>query len=353
MSGSAASKHASESGPNGRRNDPRWQQIRSERAIAAPFMNRLELRVVLESLWSVGGWAAAGVAGVAGWAPYWVTIPIASFFAYCAYMPLHEATHGNVHGRNPRFRWLNSAAGHLSSIPLLLDFPGHRMSHMAHHAFTNDENRDPDFIYAGSIGRVTAVSALTGTLNTLTFGIAAWIPPLRRMIVTDLERSLETQAVRAVRFSRAFQTLALLTMLAIAVAGYPVEVLLFWFVPAQLAIVMLGLVFAWLPHHPHNAHGRYTNTRATLFPFSGLIARGHDRHIVHHMIPSIPHYRIPAVFDKLRPILEERGTRIEGRGAGPRSAPVFLGSDPDDVSAIEKDAARYDALPFASHPPRL
>jgi hypothetical protein len=64
------------------------------------------------------------------------------------------------------------------------------------------------------------------------------------------------------------------------------------------------------------------------------------------MLPRVPHHRIPAVFEKLRPILEARGTRIEGSGAGPNGPKVFLGFDPERVAAIERDAALSDAQPF-------
>ena len=120
--------------PSPHRSDLAWQQIRAERATAAPYMRRFEPRLVLEALWSFGGWALAGAAGVAGWLPYWVSVPIASIFVFTAYMPLHEATHGNVHGRYGKLLWLNELAGHLSSIPLMFDFPGHQIVHMKHHA---------------------------------------------------------------------------------------------------------------------------------------------------------------------------------------------------------------------------
>ncbi len=65
------------------------------------------------------------------------------------------------------------------------------------------------------------------------------------------------------------------------------------------------------------------------------------------MLPGIPHYRIPEVFEKLRPILEARGTRIEGSRAAPGAAKVFLGSDSEEVAAIERDAALADARPYS------
>ncbi len=329
-----------------RRNDPAWQQIRVERAIATAYTGRFEWWIVFEAVFVFAAWTAVGLAGVTGWISYWLSVPIASALAFSAYMPLHEAAHRNVHGRSARRGWVNEAVGHLSSIPLLLDHPGHQTTHMAHHAHTNEPGRDPDLIYAGSAFWALGISMASGLLSTFSLAIAAWIPPLRRMIIAEFEKSVGSRAERTVVISRRFQTIAILAMLAIGFAGYPLEVFMFWFLPAQIGVTILGIVFAWLPHHPHNGLGRYTNTRVTLFPGSDLLARGHDRHIVHHMLPRVPHRRIPAVFEKLRPILEARGTRIEGSRAGPNGPKVFLGFDPERVAAIERDAALSDAQPF-------
>jgi beta-carotene hydroxylase len=84
------------------------------------------------------------------------------------------------------------------------------------------------------------------------------------------------------------------------------------------------ILFAWLPHHPHTETGRYRDTRITLFPGSTLLIRGQDHHLLHHMFPRVPHYRLPALFREMRPILEAQGARIEGSRAGPDAPPLLL-----------------------------
>ncbi len=333
-----------------RRNDPAWQQIRTERALAAPFMGNFEFRIVGELAWGVAGWALVGTAGVVGWLPYWLTVPLSAVFAALLYMPMHEATHRNIQGRHRNLGWLNDAVGHIASVPLLVGFSAHQLSHMKHHAFTNDDEKDPDLIYKGSFGSVALRVLFFFTVGIL-FIFALWIPGYGKRMLESSDPSVSPERATRDReefvADRGFQTLMLLVMICIAVAGYPIEVLMFWLIPARLGDVLVALIFAWLPHHPHNGRGRYTNTRAPLFPGSNLLARGHDRHIIHHMIPRVPHYRIGEVFDRLRPVLEERGTRIEGPGAGAGAPPVYLGSDETVIAEIAKQAAVADRQPFA------
>ena len=81
---------------------------------------------------------------------------------------------------------------------------------------------------------------------------------------------------------------------------------------------------AWLPHHPHGEHGRYRDTRITLFPGSTLLIWGQDHHLLHHPFPRVPHYRLPSLFREIRPILEEHGARIEGPLAGPGAPQILM-----------------------------
>ena len=346
MSASTAVSDASQVARERRRADPAWQQIRAERAIAAPYMNRVEPRIVFEAVWSLAGWALFGLLGIAGWVPYWIAVPMSGIFAYAAYMPLHEATHQTIHGGKAELQWLNDAAGHLMSIPLLFSFRGHELEHMAHHAHTNDPEKDPDVAYSGSLSK-TLFFSLTALPVIFVVFLAAWFSPLARLLRETLEKSLGANADADIAYQRRFCTIVLIVASLAAYAGYGVEVLVFWFLPAMIGLVLIGIFFAWLPHHPHNGRGRYTNTRATLFPLSGLIARGHDRHIIHHMIPRVPHYRIPQVFDKLRPVLEARGTRIEGPSAGPGAPKIFRGTDAAEVEAIGRRSDQADAEPIS------
>ena len=60
---------------------------------------------------------------------------------------------------------------------------------------------------------------------------------------------------------------------------------------------------------------------ATFFG-STLLIRGHDHHLLHHLYPRVAHYRLPALWSDIGPLLIERGARVEG-SASPDGQPVI------------------------------
>ena len=54
-------------------------------------------------------------------------------------------------------------------------------------------------------------------------------------------------------------------------------------------------------------------------PLANFLLQGQNYHLIHHMMPAIPYYRYKPVFEELRPILEAKGTRIEGLIPDPRN----------------------------------
>ena len=87
--------------------------------------------------------------------------------------------------------------------------------------------------------------------------------------------------------------------------------------PAAIASGMLAFVFDWLVHHPHDKHvtDRYRTSNVYLFPKAlhwpvTMLWIFQNYHIIHHLYPRVPFYRYPRVFDRIRPLLEMRGTCI-------------------------------------------
>ena len=66
---------------------------------------------------------------------------IASICACFAYLPSHEAQHGNFSRGNVKMRWLDSLVGHITLVTLLTPYEILRVTHMKHHAYTNN----PDY----------------------------------------------------------------------------------------------------------------------------------------------------------------------------------------------------------------
>jgi fatty acid desaturase len=109
--------------------------------------------------------------------------------------------------------------------------------------------------------------------------------------------------------------------LAVLVASIPLGLFLpvffLWWLPGRLGVFALMVLFQWLPHFPHKSTERFSNTRITTFRGSTWLLLQQDRHLIHHLYPSVPWYRYRAVFRELRPMLEAQGATIEGLDASP------------------------------------
>ena len=301
------------------------EQRRRERAIAASYRDDVAWRIVFEAAWGFALWATMIVLAMRGTVPYGIACLVNGWVAYLMYMPLHEATHGNIMGRHAELRWLNDWVGSVSSIPMWFSYRAHAPSHMKHHAFTNDPTRDPDHLVAGPFFhlfpvnlRFTALQFLLpvfGVLRIESGPVLDWLQKGLGEVVPD-----EFELRRQFRFL----SICLVVFIGLCAAGYAKEAVFLWWLPSRIGFFIVTALFAWLPHFPHNERGRYRDTRVTLFPLSKAICRGHDRHILHHMFPRVPHYRLPKLFDEMRPILEEKGVRIEGSLAGKDAPPVML-----------------------------
>src|SRR5215467_14443094 len=89
---------------------------------------------------SFGGFVALGLAAASGAVPWALSIPLSAALAFAGFTPVHDASHRSI----ARARWINELIGWLCGLPILAPFSGFRYLHYAHHAHTNDRDRDPD-----------------------------------------------------------------------------------------------------------------------------------------------------------------------------------------------------------------
>jgi beta-carotene hydroxylase len=287
-----------------------------ERTTAARYMGGPQVRIVVEFLVSTAAWIAVLVLGTTGVIPLWVGLILNSIIATTFYMPMHEAAHGNISGRPKGERRLDDLIGMLCSIPVGFSYTAHRASHLRHHAFTNDLDRDPDRFTGGPLALVPA-KWFTQVMVLTFLPVFAFVPPARRLLPAGLKRSLAADAGNR-RMGLLQLRFWLLTTAVLVIAflnGFGWPALLLWYLPARIQGLWLILVFAWYPHHPAQDVGRYVDTRVAVFPGSGLLIRGHDHHAMHHMFPRVPHYRLRALWQEVAPEMVAKGVRAEGRAA--------------------------------------
>lgn len=234
--------------------------------------------------------ALVALLALRGFLPIWASVPVDAILIYFVFTPLHEATHGNIAGRDRRFAWLENFIGHASGFILLAPFPGFRVLHLHHHANTNDPDEDPDYWVKSP----------------------TWIGNVIRSLVIQPAYILHLWKIaRDPRTKRAFfwEMVYVLSYVAIVFTafrlGFGKELLLLWIVPAYIGVVLCPVMFDWPVHHPHTERGRYTDSAILLFPqpFRALmdfIFCGHTYHLVHHLYPRVPFFRYRVAWESLK-----------------------------------------------------
>jgi len=219
---------------------------------------------------------------------------------------IHDASHNSAH-RNPI---LNAILGHGSALMLGFAFPVFTRVHLQHHAHVNDPKNDPDhFVSTG--GPLWLIAARFFYHEVFFFQRRLW----RKYEL--LEWFL----------SRLF----LVSMVFIACHyGFIGYIMNFWFVPALVVGITLGLFFDYLPHRPFKERDRWKNARVYPSPILNLLILGQNYHLVHHLWPSIPWYKYEAAYYATKPLLDAKGCDqslglLEGKNFWSFLYDVFLG----------------------------
>jgi beta-carotene hydroxylase len=252
------------------------------------------------------GFCAVGYFGASGALSLWLALPLNTLIAYAAYTPIHEACHRNVVDAKHPLAWLNNVVGTLAAAPLIGSFHLHQLTHLAHHAHTNNPERDPDHWMASR-------SLTSLVLRGLSI---AWI---HNAAGVRLARTRSDGRTRLLFAALQFATwLAAIAWLAWRFDAF--AAILSTLVPALLAGLLLAIVFDWLPHHPHASQERWQHTRVVTFsPLTqsavDLALLGQSYHLVHHLYPRVPFYQYRAVFRTLRGYFRENNALIAPFGA--------------------------------------
>ncbi|MEM9519231.1 MAG: fatty acid desaturase [Actinomycetota bacterium] len=294
----------------------RTMELQRERRLVAPYRGGIAVRLLVTFVAFTVVWIAILVAGFTGALPLWLGAILSFVVATTFYMPLHEAAHGNVWGDVTQGKWMEDTVGMVSAIPVGFSFRGHRISHMKHHAHTNDPEKDPDFFAQGELRELPV--KFYGVLVVYTLlPLLAVVPALTRLLPRALRDNPTERDPIVDRYAVRYWAIQHLVLLAAFIAGVGVEALLLWYVPTRLVVCWLGFIFAWFPHHPADGKiGRYVDTRVAVFRGSGLLVRGHDHHALHHLFPRVVHYKLPKLWHEIGPEMTAKGVRTEGRALG-------------------------------------
>lgn len=200
---------------------------------------------------------------------------------------IHDASHNAAH----RDRVINAMLGHGSALMLGFAFPVFTRVHIQHHAHVNDPDNDPDhFVSTG--GPLWLIAARFFYHEVFFFKRRLW----RKYEL--LEWFL----------SRLFVASIVYIACQYGFLGY---ILNFWFCPALVVGLALGLFFDYLPHRPFKERDRWKNARVYPSRILNILILGQNYHLIHHLWPSIPWYKYQAAYRATQPLLEEKGCHLK------------------------------------------
>jgi beta-carotene hydroxylase len=175
---------------------------------------------------------------------------------------------------------------------------------MAHHRYTNNAERDPDFHMGRMWDRPLApvLAALRAWVSQFVYYAKhRWsdAPPRQ-----NLTFCLEVVAAVAPR-------------LAIVIAGYWVEGLALFVFAWILGAIILIYLFAYVVHRPHTEIGRYADTATILPPGPAALHAGlnwawmfQNYHSIHHLFPRVPFYKYAEVYEEIEDVMRAKQAPI-------------------------------------------
>lgn len=238
-----------------------------------------------------------------GLTPLWAATIIYAALTYMAYTPLHEAVHGNINGRYENMAWLNSLCGYIAAVIFLVPYASHKIEHFTHHRYTNQPDKDPDYIVR-NMGNNLFTMITTGfqflwVQCTFLFH-EHWAKASLRERITycaEIFVSLGWRVAFVAFIGREFDWLLLL--LGYFIGGFFTA---YW--------------FAYRPHAPYDNSQRYQNTNSLIMPTwmkpLEWFWLGQNLHSMHHLFPRVPFYRYHALHREIEPVVRELGTPIIG-----------------------------------------
>ena len=216
---------------------------------------------------------------------------IATICACFAYLPSHEAQHGNYSRGNPKRRWIDSFVSHYTLITLMFPHDVMRATHMKHHAYTNNPEKDPDHDTASAKSIWEVIVATQAGISK--YQAIAQIYENDKAFMKSFNKGLNVGMLYRV---------ILLTL----VVFFPLETLLLWWLPSKFGVIYLSVFFSWYPHYQTET-GRYKDTRFWSHWMPRYLNHSMQLHFIHHLHPGIGHYDEPKAIEALKPFLVARG----------------------------------------------
>jgi ferredoxin-NADP reductase/fatty acid desaturase len=269
---------------------------------------------------------------LSGYIPYPVATLICSYLAFASFTVMHDAGHGSIFKMGSALKPLESFIGWIGSIPMIIvPYRIFQKIHDRHHSFTNDPERDPDYIGEHS----SWFGLLLGLYYTpIKYHIMSLTSLRHIKVIRDTYAS-----------SMAYIVVVYGSLIAFALNGYALEVVCFALIPVGIALFFLVMFFDYVPHHPHKSLGRFQNTRIFEGRIFNCVLLGQNYHLIHHLYPRLPWYTYQNVYAEILPLLEHNGAPIEKIGSS--KLPGLMTSP--NANNLQQDAGLVHRLMKVSH----
>ncbi len=264
----------------------RLLQLSSKSNIAG--ITRLAIHLALLTAGGFWVWSTYGSWWVV---PAWVVYGILMAFLFA---PLHESIHRTAF----RCRYMNAAVSSAAGFILLLPANYFRHFHFAHHRYTNDVENDPELQVSKPAGVPSYLWAMSGLGSY-------WWPQIRliaKHCAGNVDSKFIPQSEHArIKLEARIHVIGYVGIALVSIYFENTLALVCWVVPVLMG--MVALRFFLLAEHAgcKISDNMLVNTRTTLTnPLIRLVAWNMSYHCEHHLFPSVPFHRLPALHSEVR-----------------------------------------------------
>jgi fatty acid desaturase len=274
--------------------------------------------------------------------PWWLMVPLGAIVIAWHNSLQHETIHALV--RVPRS--LRLALG-FPPLGLAIPYPIYYRSHRRHHrdAWLTDPNEDPESYYHrerawGNYPQALRVVYLFNQtlIGRLTIGPLLY---LSAFLKRETLRILGGDRSNLAAWAWHTVCVGLLLFFVGEVAGMPVwQYVVFLVYPG----LCLGMLRSFSEHRYATRVEHRTAIVESGFPFN-LLFLNNNLHLIHHLWPALPWYRIPAVWRDARAELLEHNGGFYFRGYSTIAAahafrPAFIPAQPENRAAQSTEGMR-------------
>jgi fatty acid desaturase len=266
-----------------------------------------------------------GVIGLLAWnhaiLPWWIILPVGSYFAALHVSLQHEVLHGHPTGN----RWLNEALVFVNPH-FWMPYPRYRDVHLIHHNDANltDPRLDPESYYMlpADWAELPGLKQTLYRINNTLAGRMMLGPAISivQFWSSDLKAVFRGDNDRAKAWAYHGAAVVLTLWLVAGIAGMPIwQYLLLIAYPG----ISLSLVRSYCEHQAAEA----TSERTIIVeasPFWSLLFLNNNLHVAHHERPALAWYKIPEFYRGQRARLLAQNNHYFMRGYGEIFRRYFL-----------------------------